>query len=171
MKLRLFNFDLVIEFSFLLIISFALAFGADNVIGLLVFSSLHEIGHIIALLSVGGKIDNITLSFYGLALNYSCMLSRNKELLVIICGPLLNFVLYLVLKNEINLLLFVINSLPIYPLDGGRILAMVFPKWSRAVSIVTLVMISVLSLYLIVFYKSFSLVLISLYLIVYSLRY
>ncbi len=169
MKLRLFNVDFVIEYSFFLLLSFALLFGAKDISYLLLFSSLHESGHIIALLCLGGKIDKLTLSFYGLALRYSSALSSIRELMVIICGPLVNFILYIIIRDDINLLLFILNILPIYPLDGGRILRICLPKLSKPISIIALVAVIAFSLYLIIFYHSFSLILISLYLLAYSL--
>lgn len=169
MKLRLFNFDFVIEYSFFLLLSFALLLGAKDIAYLLLFSSLHELGHIIALLCVGGRIDKLTLSFYGLALRYSSALSSIKELLVIISGPIVNLILYIILKDDINLLLFALNILPVYPLDGGRIFRICMPKASKPVSVITLIIIIAFSIYSLIFYHSFSLILISLYLLAYSL--
>ena len=171
MRLKLFNFDFIIEYSFLLLLSFALLLGAQDIALLLLFSSLHELGHIIALLCLGGKIDKLTLSFYGLALKYSSSLTNIKEFTVIICGPIVNLFLYFILKDDINLLLFILNILPVYPLDGGRALRIGLPKISKPISIVTLAVIIVFSFYLIICYHSFSLILISCYLLAYSLLF
>ena len=171
MKIKVFGFDFILEFSFLLILCFGIILGARDLVMLLLFSCLHELGHVFALLSVGGKIDTLTLSFYGLALKYNSGLCDIKELFVILCGPLVNLILYLFLKDDINLILFCLNIVPVYPLDGGRIARIVFPKASIYISAVTLVLLCVLSLYMIVFYKSFSLILISCYLVAYSINY
>lgn len=171
MKIRLFGFEFVLEYSFLLILCFAIVFNADDLERLLLFSALHETGHIIALLLFGGKIDKLTLSFYGLALKYSTRLGNFREAVVIACGPLVNLILYLILKDDINLLLFLLNTAPVFPLDGGRIAKIIFPFFSKYISAAALILISALAVYSVIAFKSFSLALISCYLIVYSINY
>lgn len=171
MRIRVFDFYFVLEYSFLLMLSFGIIFGTQEIGLLLLFSSLHEMGHIIALIAVGGKIDRITLSFYGLALKYNCQLSNIKELIVIMLGPVVNLVFYIIFKDDINLILFVLNILPIYPLDGGRIIKILLPRVSKLISIITLILLICFSLYIIIVYHSFSLILISVYLLAYSILY
>lgn len=152
-------------------LSFGIILGAEDIASLLLFSSLHELGHFAVLMICGGRADSLTLSFYGLALKYSTPLSRGRETLVLIAGPLINLVLYLILRDDINLLLFIINMLPIYPIDFGRIIRLYNYKISKILGIVILIILVVLSLYLLIFYKSFSLIFIVCYLIVYSINY
>lgn len=152
-------------------LSFGIILGAEDIASLLLFSSLHELGHFAVLMICGGRADSLTLSFYGLALKYSTPLSRGRETLVLITGPLINLVLYLILRDDINLLLFIINMLPIYPIDFGRIIRLYNYKISKILGIVILIILVVLSLYLLIFYKSFSLIFIVCYLIVYSINY
>ncbi len=52
-----------------------------------------------------------------------------KKLIIASAGPLVNVIfgiIFYILKNEtltyINILIFIFNMLPIYPLDGGRII-------------------------------------------------
>ncbi len=160
-----------IDFYFILVLAFAALSGTNELICLLTFSSLHELGHLVMLAVCKGKAEKITFSYYGFALKYTDNLSEVKEVFVIFSGPLVNLILYLILKDEINFILFVLNMLPIYPLDGGRILKLLFHKASKAVNIVILIFIYFLSVYLIIYKKSFSLLLIALYLTVYSLNY
>lgn len=171
MKIRVFGFDFFLEYSFLLMLSFAIIFGAEDIGYLLLFSSLHEIGHIAALMLVGGKVSRLTLSFYGLALKYDTKLSNIREIIVILFGPLVNLILYIILKDDINLILFALNILPIYPLDGGRIIKILLPDASRIISIVSLIIVTVFSVYLIIVYHSFSMILISVYLLAYSILF
>lgn len=152
-------------------LSFGIILGAEDIASLLLFSSLHELGHFAVLMVCGGRADSLTLSFYGLALKYSTLLSRGREALVLIAGPLVNLVLYLIFRDDINLLLFIINMLPIYPIDFGRIIRLYNYKLSKILGVVTLIILVVLSLYLLIFYKSFSLIFIVCYLIVYSINY
>lgn len=169
MKLRIYGFDFVIEYSFLLLISFAVLLNAKDLEHLLLFSALHEIGHITALTILGGRIDRLTLSFYGLALKYSTELSALKEFFVVISGPLVNYLLFLLFGDEINLLLFVINVLPVYPLDGGRVAKILLPNAYKYVSAASLLISLIFSIYLLMTYHSFSLVLIFCYLLVYNI--
>lgn len=171
MKIKLFGIDFILEYSFLLMLSFGIILGAEDIASLLLFSSLHELGHFAALMICGGRADSLTFSFYGLALKYSTVLSTGKETLVLIAGPLVNLALYLVLRDDINLLLFVINMMPIYPIDLGRIIRLYNYKISKILGVITLIILVALSLFLLIFYKSFSLIFIVCYLIVYSINY
>lgn len=165
------NCRIIIDYSFVLVVSFSALFSAEKILYLLLFSSVHELSHLIALLIVGGKADSIKLSFYGIALNYSCKIPRLREFIVIASGPISNLILFLLFKDDINLTLFLLNIFPVYPLDGGRILDLFSYRLSAISGKIFLVVILLISLYLIIFYKSFSLFLISVYLIFYSINY
>lgn len=138
---------------------------------MLFFSGVHELAHLTLLILFGGRPDSLTFSFYGLALRYSSALSGLKEFFVILAGPAVNLILYLILGDDINLILFALNILPVYPLDGGRILSLFSCRLSNTVSRIFLILILILSVYLIVEYKSFSLLLIAVYLTAYSILY
>ncbi len=149
----------------------ALLLEADNLLELLIFSSLHEIGHLAALYISGGKADEIKLSFYGFAIKYSVKLKRNREFLVLLAGPAVNLVLFILFRNGINLMLFLFNILPIYPLDGGRILNLYMIKVNRYISFIFLFFLFCLSFYLLFKFGVFSMLLICFYLTVYSIMY
>lgn len=171
MSFLLFGCRVKIEFSFILMLCFAIVLGADSIAYLLLFSAFHELGHLAVLLAFGGKAESLTFSFYGLALKYETKLGRFAETLVILAGPLVNLILYLILRDDINLLLFFVNMLPVYPIDFGRVVKLYFPAFSKVISIVFLVFLSIFSVYLIIVYKSFSLIFITCYLIIYSVLY
>ena len=158
-----------IDYSFILVLSFAALFGAENLLCLLLFSALHELSHLSMLIMFRGRPDSLTFSFYGLALRYRSTLSRFKEFAVISAGPIMNLILYLILRDDINLILFALNILPVYPLD--RLLMLFSFRISNAVSRLFLIVIIFLSIYMIIEYKSFSLMLISIYLTAYSILY
>ncbi len=90
-------------------------------------AALHEGGHILALRLQGTEIHSICLKSSGTVMEVGEMPYR-KELLVSLAGPLVNGLLFFAtLKNDptfalVNLGLFCHNMLPLYPLDGGRIL-------------------------------------------------
>ena len=86
-------------------------------------------------------------------------------------GPTVNLILYLVFKNEINLILFSLNMLPVYPLDFGRVVRLFSLKASKILSIITLVFICILCSYLIFYKKVYSLLFVTVYLVIYSINY
>lgn len=159
-----------LDFSFVLMLCFACIAGAGDMIYLILFSSLHEVGHLIALLLHNGKPCLIKLSFYGFAIKYESKIGTLAEAVVLFSGPAVNAVCYLVLRDNINLALLFLNIIPIYPLDGGRILGLFFPKTARYIGVILLALLHALAIYLLIFCKSFSLLLVALYLTVYSIN-
>ena len=152
-------------------LSFAVLLGAESIVDLLIYSALHELGHLSMLLICGGRPDSLRLSYYGLALKYSTQLSKIKECFVLLAGPLVNLVFYLLFKNEMNLLLFALNMLPVYPIDFGRVISLFSYRLSKVLGCVTLVLLIPLAIYMLIVYKSFSLIFIVCYLIIYSFNY
>lgn len=96
-----------------------------------IFILLHELGHLVTGITIGLKIKKINIHISGLSVefeNYGKQRNANK-IAVDIAGPLINIitlVIAIIIKQEeiayINLLLAIVNLLPIYPLDGGQIL-------------------------------------------------
>ena len=122
MKFSVLGIEFEIRFLFFVIV--ALGFLADNhnILYLLLFSAFHEMGHITALYLLGGKVDKITVSYYGIGMSHSSNLSVLKEIIFLMSGVLINyFFAAFKIQREINLALGIINSLPVYPLDAGRI--------------------------------------------------
>ncbi len=112
-----------IDFSFLLIILLSAILGNNNLLWLVLFSSLHEMGHIVALLIFGGNVDEITVSYYGIGMCHNARLRPIKEIVFLSAGVMINaFFAAFNLHREINTALLLINVLPIYPLDGGRVM-------------------------------------------------
>lgn len=159
-----------LDFSFLILLSFAIFYGYQNTVDIIIFSLLHEFGHITALLIFKVKPERIRISFYGIGLKYKNNLSKTKEFIVFICGPLVNLILFLILKDDINLILLLINIFPALPLDGGRILKLILPKSAHIISIFFIIVLSCFSAYLFIEYHIFSLILISLYLVAFNVN-
>lgn len=113
---------------------------------MLAFAILHELGHLIAGVILKMKPSKIELVPYGVSISFGILpedyneriLKGNsleiKKILVAIAGPMTNMIIILILAFlninitykmlmiYTNLLLIIFNLLPIYPLDGGRIL-------------------------------------------------
>ncbi|MEZ3421799.1 MAG: hypothetical protein K1V95_07800 [Eubacterium sp.] len=170
MEITFKNIVFRLDFSFMILLSFAVLYGYQNAVDIILFSALHETGHLVMLLIFGVKPKKITLSFYGAGLKYNNTLSKSREFFVLLCGPLVNLILFVVFKNEINLLLFLLNIFPAAPLDGGRMIKLLFPKISSAVTVLFLILLTGLSCYLMFEFKIFSLLLIALYLITFNLK-
>ena len=98
---------------------------------------LHEAAHIIAIKLVGGEIDKIDIRAFGISVNVPGMeyLSYSKEIIIAAAGPLAGILVasiaYATAKVfgiyslgyfiGINIIITAINLIPVYPLDGGRI--------------------------------------------------
>jgi len=165
-----------IEFSFFLIIAFSLLIGNNNILKLLLFSCFHELGHLFTLYFFKGKAKRINIAFYGIGLRYEHSLSFIQEILFLFSGAAVNIIFYLFkVEQSINGALALINLLPVYPLDGGRIIKRllnhcfnidVSDKIFKSVSLICIVFLIACSL----INKNISALLISVYIIVFSLN-
>lgn len=170
MDFKVRNTKICIDYSFFLLLSFAVFYGYRNAALIILFSCLHELGHLACLVIFKAYPSLIKISFYGISLKYKSGLSQLKELLVIICGPLINLILYILFKDSINLMLFIINMYPVLPLDGGRIIYTLSEKASKAVSFVFLIILFIAEIYLLIEYRIASLFFISVYLIAFNFK-
>ncbi len=150
-------------FIFFTIVFFGLFFDRLNIFFYCILSSvLHETGHIIAYIFSYKKIPEISISIFGFKLKNNFYDSR-KNLIILICGPLINIIIVLVcfisLENAfklnvyilfcVNLIIAIINLLPIHYLDGGRIYDLIFKnyyKYTNLLSIISLVSFIIVSI-------------------------
>lgn len=126
---------------FILALAISIFFAtADFFIVLTVAVILHELAHAVVAKNLGAVVSRITLTPFGGALNLQTkFLTPHQKCLVYLAGPsaslllsllfgvmvwlfptIFNYLEYLVAAN---FLVGVINLLPIYPLDGGKILS------------------------------------------------
>ncbi|MBQ8210468.1 MAG: hypothetical protein IJZ35_07805 [Clostridia bacterium] len=136
MKINIGKIRFSVGFPFFASAAFFFAAGMHrNYICCMIFSSLHEIGHLIPLMIMGCDINDISLGAMGIRIGKSnCSLSYKNECVAALCGPAVNAIFIIVfffLKNSsdmfilpfnINVGLFIINMLPVRMLDGGRFL-------------------------------------------------
>lgn len=98
----------------------------------------HELGHALQAKRLGYKLDSFFIAPYGVKLNYKdkCFDSKD-EIKIALAGPMVNLVLailavslwwiapvtYVYLDDFVlqSIMLCLVNLLPCYPLDGGRI--------------------------------------------------
>lgn len=127
-----------------LIIFFILGFIFDLALAFF-WIIIHELAHYFVLLKLNIELDKFKVHILGARLEIKDFedLSSRERLIICFAGPILNFIVALIsfciyktiLKNqylystcEINLVLFIFNLLPAYPLDGGKILGAILEK-------------------------------------------
>ena len=127
---------------FLFIILFFLTNQLEVYALVMIFALIHELAHLICGVCLGLKPDTLKIMPFGFCIEFKAnicdynqkVLKSNiltiKKLFIALAGPVINWViavLGIVFKLDINIiyaniLIAIFNLLPIYPLDGGRIL-------------------------------------------------
>lgn len=96
------------------------------VLAVLLAAIFHELCHAVAVLLCGGRINGVTISGRGAVMEV-IPLSAAKEIVCAIAGPLGSFLLLLLAKWMPRTAICgavhgLYNLIPLFPLDGGRIL-------------------------------------------------
>ncbi len=127
----------------------------------IIFSALiivHELGHILGAIIFKWKIDKIILLPFGGITIFQEDIDKSlkEEFIIAILGPLLQLTFYFLYRNNqifnyYNLIILLFNLLPIYPLDGSKIVNILFNKFiSFKKSHIVTIIISLLTLVIII---------------------
>lgn len=189
-----FRIDLKI-FIFLIIFYFTKQIEIYTMI--MLFALIHELGHLLAGLLMGMKPEKIELMPFGVSISFKIKVEEYnkkikkgnmleiKKILVALAGPLTNFIIIIIASNinidlfkaliiiYTNFLIMIFNLLPIYPLDGGRILKGILhinfgiqksEFYTNIISKITVTIITILSSVLILYIHNIAIALIDMYL-------
>ena len=166
---------------------------------IMVLCIIHELGHVLMGIIMGLKIEKIEIMPLGLSVSFKVNIDdynkkirkgnrlQLKRIAIAAAGPFTNLIMLLmvlntninlkIVSNEIlayaNILIMLFNLLPIYPLDGGRILkefihifegSIKSKKYIRKVSKAVMILLTMISSIAIIYLRNIAIFLIVLYL-------
>ena len=187
----------------LFVILFCITSQIELYVLLMIFAIIHELGHLIAGLILGFKAKEIKITPAGMKIEfepkyeeYNLKINKGNTIavkrgIIAIAGPLINFFIIFILQiisyinSEIlnwnmlvtiiysNFLIGIFNLIPIYPLDGGRIVKEILHImlglqksyiYSYQISKITIILLTVISSIAILYLQNISIIIILTYL-------
>lgn len=140
------------------------------------FIFLHELAHILVALILKIKLIDVSFLPFGVNARFDFENHKIKEILISFAGPILSliFALYLPKYRVINLFILITNLIPIFPLDGGRILKNIiclFVGTDKGLKVyknilkALILILLILNIFMIIFLKNYRFLFVSLYII------
>ncbi len=148
----------------------------DVFLSFYIFAVLHELAHITIALILRVKVLELSFLPFGVNAKFDFGKSRLKEVIIATVGPIFSLYLYFITEKfkVQNLFIFITNMLPIYPLDGGRIVKniIIFLFGSKIGTVIYnnllkifIIILIIINLILIVFLKNYKFIFVSIYII------
>lgn len=195
-----FKIDLKI---FIFIILFYLTKQIGFYATIMIFCMLHETGHLLAGLILKMKPDSVKIMPFGFSITFKTDINgynkkigksnifNIKKLFIAIAGPLTNIILIILFyytriniesKQMIiysNLLIIIFNLIPIYPLDGGRILKEILhiklgikkaKIYTNEISMISIILITLVSSIAIYYFKNVAILFVVIFLWILVIR-
>lgn len=151
------------------------------------FCVLHEIGHLLVGLTLKMKPEKIDIMPFGLSISFYKQFDKNKikDIIVALAGPVASFALAILCANidlvcitkqeavYSNLLILLFNLIPLYPLDGGRVLKGILEMkfgvekactYIHKISYITIILITIVSSIGVFYLKNIAIFLICIFL-------
>ena len=184
---------------FIAILIFLLTEQLNIYIVFMLFAIIHELGHVLTGIILGFKPKNIEVLPIGISacfymqcddynkkINYANRFVL-KKVIISCAGPITNFIIAIIfyffdfsifnISREFiiytNLIIGIFNLIPIYPLDGGRIIKNILHikiglkesyKYSKIIANLSIIILTIFSSMSILYLKNISIVLILIYL-------
>lgn len=152
-------------------------------------------GHMIIGMILGLKIKSLHINAFGLSVLFETYESKKiielKKIAIAIAGPMVN-ILFIIIANFLNInldlkqtiiyanaLIAIFNLLPIYPLDGGRILKAILnmkfkeritEKTVNNISNALVIMLTIISSVLVLYLKNLAIVFVIAYLWIITIK-
>lgn len=172
MQFKFCGVPVCVTWHFLALITFMLSLHTENVMYAVLFSLLHEMGHITAMTALGNAPLSVKLELTGININrrQEMGISLFREIIVALAGPFSNLILFvflmlIYLQNGsekcfnaacVNLILMTFNLLPVKGLDGGKALYFLISKiFNFKTAKAVLVCTSVVFILLLLFYGGY----------------
>lgn len=182
-KVKEFNIyidELIFVVGFLSIIFKGIREYFENYFMCYLFIVFHELSHMFVASIFGVKTTKLNIRISGLSINLNVKNRQGiKWLCIFLAGPISNVILAVIFKNvplvyTINLVLAIINLVPIYPLDGFNIFAIVLgfmkvknmEKVQEIVQFLVVIILGILGAYQLIFLNNPSIILMVIYIII-----
>lgn len=165
--------DIYLVFSIVILFFFR---QAEHFLIFYIFVLLHEFAHILMARIMKIKIIEVSLLPFGVNARFDFCGNKIREIIIACAGPIFSFLIANALREYFiqNIFIFIVNLIPIYPLDGGRILKNIIlltfgnsrgRVFYRIILKITLIILVMINIIFIVFFRLYNFIFVSFYIV------